>query len=428
MELHPKQGKAFFSDAKITLCCSGIQGGKTTVGALWFVRQMAKWRGDHHFIIGAPTYKILQQSTIPGFLKIAKQFGTYLKGDQEFLIRTGGKIFFRTSSDPDSIEGITNVRAIWLDESGKCKFNFYINAEGRAARTNAPLFLTTTPYGLNYVYTTLIKPTQKGERKDVAYYEWLSIDNPSFPVAEYERQRQILSPVTFRRKYMGIHERMEGLVYELTSDHFIDSHLLPNRTRTFAGVDFGFTEGHEFSIVVRAVTPEGYHFDIQEFKQSGLDPMAQVMIAKSFQTIHKIEMFYCDPARPDMISAFNSAKLPSMGFHEGQDGYKTIMAGITKQIELMRSGRYKILRGKLPKLEDEYETYHWPESLEGRIEKEVPVKLNDNLMDALRYVTVGTLHLRVEKEKPLMSTRVYGHSDSFDPTKKSRKSRDWEIV
>jgi hypothetical protein len=344
---------------------------------------MGKWKGDHKFIIGAPTYKILNQSTLPTFLKLAGQFGTYLKGDQTFELRTGGTVYFRTSSDPESIEGISNVRAVWLDEAGKCKAQFWINAEGRAARTNAPLFLTTTPYGMNWPYQQLIKPFKAGERKDVSYYEWLSIDNPSFPKEEYERQKLILDQKTFRRKYMGLHERMEGLVYELSSDNFCDPYDLPNSTRFFAGVDFGFAEGHEFAIIIRAFTTDGMHHDVYEFKQAGLDPNGQVMMAKSLQSIYPIEVFYCDPARPDMIAAFNKAGLAAIGFHVGREAYKPIMAGITKQIELLRSGKYKIFRGKCPNLEDEYETYHWKENAEEIIEKEVPVPINDHLMDCI---------------------------------------------
>jgi hypothetical protein len=316
---------------------------------------------------------------------------------------------------------------VWLDEAGKCKAQFWINAEGRAARTNAPLFLTTTPYGMNWPYQQLIKPFRAGDRKDVGYYEWLSIDNPSFPREEYERQKLILDQKTFRRKYMGIHERMEGLVYELTSDNFVDPYPMPSGTRFFAGVDFGFAEGHEFAIIVGAFTPDGIHHDVYEFKQAGLDPNAQVSMAKSIQSIYPIEVFYCDPARPDMIAAFNKAGLAAIGFHVGREAYKPIMAGITKQIELIKSGRYKIFRGKCPNLEDEYETYHWKENADEVIEKEVPVAFNDHLIDGRRYLTVGTMHLKASKEPRLNSSRVYGHTDNFDPTKK-RQNKNWNVL
>jgi hypothetical protein len=313
-----------------------------------------------------------------------------------------------------------------MDEAGKCKFQFWINAEGRCARTNGKLFLTTTPYGMNWPYQVLIKPFKEGQRADIQYHEWLSVDNPSFPKEEYERQKMILDPRTFRRKYMGLHERMEGLVYEIGDDNYMEPKLLPKGTRFFAGIDFGFAEGHEFALVIRAVTPDGFHYDIDEFKQAGMDPNQQVMLCRSKMDVFHVERFYCDPARPDMISALNKAGCTAIGFHVGNETYKQIVPGINKHIELIRSGRYKIIKGACPHLEDEYETYHWPEFIEGKAQKEVPIAINDHLMDATRYVTIGTMGIKHKEEpKPFVST---SHSviDRFDPTKATKAKRSWE--
>lgn len=424
--LHLKQGRAFESQNKITLCCSGIQGGKTTVGALWSLKNSFGWTRDDCGIIGAPTYKILNQSTLPTWMKYASRFGEYYDGKAEFVFQDGFKVYVRTSTDPDSIEGIRNVRWIWLDEAGKCKLQFWINAEGRAARTNAPLFLTTTPYGLNWPYHLLIKPYKEGDRDDVAYYEWLSVDNPAFPREEYERQRRILDPRTFRRKYMGIHERMEGLVYELPSDVEADPISMPKQGRNFAGVDWGFSEGHEFAVLVRRITLDGWRYEIDEFKSSGLDPNQQIELCRQKHRLYNIELFLCDPSRPDMIAALNKAGLPARGFHVGMESYKTLIAGITEHTALVRSGRYKILKDKLTHLKDEYETYHWPEVADDQAPKEAPVKLNDHLLDCARMLTVGTMNIKIKGlPEPYMS-RTGIKIDRFDPRKKSRGKRTWD--
>ena len=427
IRLHPKQSNAFYSDKKVTLCCSGIQGGKSTVGAIWFITQAAKYRGSgHNLIIGAPTYKILNQSTLPTFMKFASTYGTYNKVDQEFNFFSGPKAYFRTSTEPYSVEGITDVRAIWLDEAGMTKYLFWVNLEGRAARTNAPLFLTTTPYGLNWPYQNLIKPFREGRREDVGYHEWLSIDNPSFPVEEYERQKRILDPRTFRRKYMGIHERMEGLVYELSDDNFCEPFALPKNCRVFAAVDWGFSDGHEFAIIVRAISLDGFRYTVDEFKGAGLDPQQQIQMCKSKSSIWKIERFYCDPARPDMISALNKAGESAVGFHVGADGFKQLIPGINKHYELIKSGKYKIWRSKCPYLMDEYETYHWPEHQDEKQPKEVPVKINDHLLDCERMLTVGTMNVFV-KEPPLsVVSQRFPERDFWNPAKNKKTPKSWE--
>jgi phage terminase large subunit len=427
LEFHPKQGRAWKSESKVTLCCSGIQGGKTTVGALWALRQTSKgWGKGDTAIIGAPTYKILNQSTLPTFLKFASGRGTYQKSDQTFTFNNGLVAYLRTSTDPYSVEGIQNVRWIWLDEAGMTKYNFWINLEGRAARTGAPIICTTTPYGLNWPYHHLIKPFKEGERDDVEYLEWVSIENPSFPMEEYERQKKILDPRTFRRKYMGLHERMEGLVYELTEDNTIEAFSLPRGTRFFAGVDFGFAEGHEFALVVRAVAPDGFCYEIDEYKEAGLDPTRQVALCLAKMRTYNIEMFYCDPARPDLISMLNTGGVKAMGFHVGKENYKQVVPGIQKHNELIRSAQYKVFRGRCPNLMDEYETYHWPEIEEDRQVAEKPVAINDHLMDAARYCTVGTMHTRIKQEPVAIHSARRPHIDMFDPRKTSKKSVRWD--
>lgn len=409
---------------------AGIQGGKTIFGAFAMQAMIKKWQRlqpGSNFIISADSYKTLHQATIPTFLKvISANAGKYIQGKEEFVLKKGGKVFARTATDPNSVEGIPDCAFAWCDEAGKCSKSFQINLLGRVARLRGKVLYTSTPYAMNWLYHDVQKPFDRGERKDIKVIQFSSADNPVFPKEEYERQRQILDPKIFRRKYMGIHERMEGLVYDLTSDNFCDAITLPKGTRYFAGVDFGFTEGHEYSIVISAFTPDGNTYDIKEFKKAGLDPNAQVMLARSLRSIYPIEMFYCDPARPDMISAFNAAGLPSVAFHEGREGYKPIVAGITKHIELIRSGKYRIFRKACPQLEDEYETYHWPETDEGIVEKEVPVKLNDNLMDARRYLTIGMMHLRKAKDEPFLGSRVHRVVDTFDPSKRSTRVNNWD--
>ncbi len=427
LRLHLKQGRAFESLSKITLCCSGIQGGKSTVGALWGLKNSFGWGPEDCAIIGAPTYKILNQSTLPTWLKYAGRFGEYLKGDQEFVFHDGFRVYIRTSTDPDSIEGIQNCRWFWMDEAGKCKMQFWDNAEGRCARTAAPLFLTTTPYGLNWPYKVLIKPAKAGLRSDVAYYEWLSIDNPTFPLAEYERQKRILDPRTFRRKYMGIHERMEGLVYDIGENQFCTPKMLPKQTRYFAAVDWGYAVGHEFALLVRAIGPDGFRYEVDEFKKSGLDPNQQIEACLAKYKIWGIETFLCDPARPDMISALSKTGVTARPFQSGVENYKKLNPGIDEHIKLINSGRYQIFREACPQLEDEYETYHWPEVEEDDAPADVPVKVNDHLMDCARMLTVGTMHVHVKAEREPHMTRVGVKVDRFDPRKKSSSNgKRWD--
>lgn len=378
MELHSKQGKVFMSDAKVTLAASGIQAGKTTVGSLWSLRQSTKCKPGDHAIIAAPTYKILNQSTLPTFLSYASTFGTYKKSDQEFVFKNGLKAFIRTGTDPESVEGIPNVKWIWLDEAGKCKSRFWTNLEGRTARTNGVILCTTTPYALNWPYTELIRPLQRGQRDDVNYQTWPSIDNPSFPKEHFERQRKLLDSVTFAMKYGGEHQKKVGLIHPLDDGATIDPYVLPEGTVHYAGLDWGFT--NPMALVIRGITPDKKDIQVSEFYESGVYPDEVAFVIKKKVDYYNIKMIVADPADPGKIAMLQKYKLPIIA------GNNDVAAGIDAHNQVLRSGTYRIFNTCKHTL-DEYETYSWKESEDDKDAKEEPLAKKNHAMDANRYLS-----------------------------------------
>lgn len=343
---------------------------------------------DDNFIIVAPTYKILQQATLPAFLKLFGHCGEFLSSKSIFKIRGGGTVYIRTATDPESIEGITNVRAIWCDEAGRFSKYFWDNVEGRAAIKNAQILNTTTPYALNWL-KNMHDDWKAGKRSDVEFINFRSIDNPYFPQAEYDRQKTLLDPRRFAMKYDGIFGEMVGLVYE--NVHTIKSFQLPTGTKYYAGIDWGFHD--PFVIHTRAVTPDGTHYHVDEFGKSGmlLGDMVQAMIQR--HRIYNYQLVFCDPSRPEYIKEFNAHGIKSIG------AINEINLGIDRQKELIRTNRYYVFQDRCPLTLDELSTYHYPEPDELGIDDDAkepkPVDANNHQMDAMRYVTAG-LHNMVK--------------------------------
>jgi PBSX family phage terminase large subunit len=407
--------------------CAGIQSGKTTFGSLALMRKVSELRKIHgpcNFLVTADNYKTLQQATIPTALKIFRKLGKYNITKAEISLKGGGTVFFRTSTDPWSVEGIPDCAFAWMDEAGKCSRLFQINVLGRVARLRGQVLYTSTPYAMNWFYHDVEKPCLSGDRTDIRFIRFSSMDNPSFPQEEFDRQRQLLDSRIFRMKYMGMHERMQGLVYELPQGSVTEEFKFTARTKVYAGVDFGFAEGHEFALVIRAISEDGHVCEIDEYKSAGLDPTEQVAICMAKQKTYNILHFYCDPARPDLISLMNKHGLKASGFHIGREAYKQIVPGIQAHGTLIRSGKYQIHR-RCHNLIDEYETYHWPEHEEDREAREVPVAINDHCMDAARYLTIGTMHVEI-KEIARYQPRPFVKRDFFDPRKKVKQNKPWD--
>lgn len=396
MNFHPhslKQEEAIFSDKKITLCGAGIQWGKSRVGAIRMkIALHTHTAPDDTFLVVAPTYKIMNQSTLPAFKGIMQDYweGNWNESKAEFRMPGGGIVYFRTGKEPDSIVGATNVRHVWGDEAGKFSLYFWENIQGRASFKDCPITLTTSPYSLNWIYKEIIRPKSRNPaaRPDVFYVKARSDENPYFPRAEYERRKATMEPRRFRMMYGGEFEKMEGLVYACFDEieNIVDPHALPDGTRFVAGVDWGYT--HPFVIVVRAITPNGQHFQVSEFVQTQLMLPQKIEVAKRLKSVWNIEKFYCDPANPDDIASFNEAKLTAIGANNS-------LKGIDQHWEMIKTRRYKIFRGSSPHTEDEYSSYHWPSpdddvDADDNLKEPTPVDQDNHTMDANRYVTVET--------------------------------------
>jgi len=347
---------------------------------------------DDTFIIAAPTYKIMAQSTLPAFKAIMADYweGNFNAGAMEFRMPGGGTLYFRTGTDPDSVVGMTNVRHVWGDEAGKFSLYFWENLQARASFKEAPITLTTSPYSLNWIYKEIIRPLKRkpDSLPDVLYVKARSDENPYFPRAEYERKRSTMDPRRFQMMYGGEFDKMEGLVYQCFDEveNVVEPFALPSGTRVVAGVDWGYS--HPFVIVVRAITPDGHHFQVAEFYKTQLTIDRKIEAAKRLQAVWNIERFYCDPANPDDIRSFNEAKLPA-------EGANNSLQGIEKHYELIKTRRYKMFRGANPHTEDEYEAYHWPEddadiNPDKDVKEPTPVDQDNHAMDANRYATVMT--------------------------------------
>jgi len=429
MTLHDKQLEAYLSEKPVTIMLSGIQGGKTTCGALWLRRRVSKVTDSNmNFLVTAPTVKIFNQSTEPKFHEFFNGLGKYNKSEHVFEMNRKRKIFLRSLHEPDSIEGMTNVQGIWSDELGKCNLKAWTNIQGRAAFKRAPVFGTTTPYALNWLWKDIYKPWKQGKRPDVSVIQFASIDNPHFPKEEYERQKRLLDPRVFAMKYQGHFERMAGLVYSdiHEDDNFADP-FKPNPRDYYiiAGVDFGFT--NPFAVSIRAMhRREKKDFQIGEIYRTNQTPSDVVRILLSIQNAVGVETFYCDSEDPGTIADLQRAGVRAVAVRKEKDSVKN---GIMAHTALIRSREYKMFKGKCGHSEDEYATYHYEED-DGEEEnlKEEPVNAHNHLMDANRYATWMTKSFREEREKKDLTFPVYTDSQLEMAgffVDRSERSQDW---
>lgn len=395
-----KQDLAVFTKKKIVIFSCGIQAGKSTAGAVRMKLAMHKYTDPlDTFIIAAPTYKLLQQATIPAFLRFMRGYGEYSKGDAVFRMHNGGTCYFRTATDPDSVVGITNCRQIWGDETGLFPLYFHENLQARASFKQCPIIYTTSPYSLNWLYTDYIRPRMKDPSflaDDLELIQATSNENPYFPEEEYERKRATMDPRRFNMMYGGEFNKIEGLVYDNFHEdmHICDPHDLPTGTQVVAGVDFGFTNPSVMVIV--AVLPNGNIRLIAEYYRTQQTINDMIEVAKRLKLVYNISRFYCDPSSPANITEMNRNGLTAI------PADNDIRPGIDATYELIASGKFKVFSGKCPNFVDEVSIYHYPSDQDIHADKDIkeqlPVKQYDHAMDALRYVAYSLKKTGVKKK------------------------------
>ena len=401
-----KQERIIFSEKRIVIASTGIQFGKSYAGSVWLKMMMHKFTSpDDTFLITAPTLKTFRQSTFPSFLSIMAGLGRYYPADQTFRMINGGTCYIRTGKIPDSVVGLTNVRAILCDEAGLYSLYFWENVQGRSSFCRAPIRIVTSPYSQNWLYKDYIRVKQKNPDAlpDVELIQATSMENPYFPQDEYEERKRTMDPRRFNMIYGGKYEKMEGLVYDCFAEdlNVCEPFDLPSETRFFAGIDWGYT--HPFVLVVHAILPSGLRFQVHELKKSGLTIKDISEECLKIRKRFPIERAYAGPDQPGSIEYLNRVGFPTVAANND------IRMGIDYVYEGLKSRTFKIFKGTSPHTIDEMETYHYPDPKEVKADTNLkdmmPVKQDDDIVDSIRYLTISTIRSNIKKTPKISGGR-----------------------
>lgn len=384
ISLHKKQFEVLSFQRQFCAAIAGVRGGKTFLGSVWAAKKIQDFPKANG-LIAAPSYKHLQQATLDTFFKIFPEYRKYYKQQQSVIdLPSGAKIFIRSTDDALGLEGMELAWA-WLDEAGLMSKLTWTVVRSRVAIIKGQVLITTTPYSMNWLYQDVYLPWKNRLYDDIECFTWRSVDNPYFPKDYAESEKKRLSAEEFARRYEGEFTRMEGLVWdyprELVTDMGLPAvqQLLKYPDRTIGGIDWGF---HHSAAIVVARVKDARYYVVDEWKAEGKTTSEIAAVALEFKKRYNVDVWYPDSARPDLIEEFKR-----MGIRCG-DTNKDVLIGLSHVGSLMREE--KLLIGKnCTELLDEMSQYHYDEGIDGKPLKEAPVKINDDLCDAMRYMCMG---------------------------------------
>lgn len=428
------------------LGCAGEQGGKTSIGVRWLKLEITQrhWDKPYNWLVGAPKYKVLNQATIPTFEKVfTRPWGHFNKQEMAFQLlnqgRPWGKIFFRSSTDPDSGIGIPDCKGALLDEAGKCSRQFRYMALGRVARLGGRIFMCTTPYALNWIKKEIIDPyerlesgktfetpEQKKLAEQIIYRRWASFQNPTYPKEEADRLKATLPPRVYNMRVLGIHDKAEGLIHgEWGEENYAEKPQTQPKERV-GSIDWGFD--HPMATMVLGAYPQGAYIE-SVTKQRHLSSSQQRDLIKAKHVIFQPRLWFAGHDRPDMTADLQADGIPIVTYFEMRPDMREVVAGDQKASELIRMKRLRIVRGisQIEDFEDEIETYRWDkDELEEDEGKERPVDTNNDLMACLRYGVVGLASLNLlTEEKVKIDNRMVTRANVDTFKLRTHRRKDW---
>jgi len=384
IKLHKWQNRAWESKKRFIFFCAGVQSGKTTFGCIWIVNESEECGAGDYLII-APTYKILQQSTMQKFQEIIPNgWGTFNKAESVFRARNGRTFFLRSADKPESIEGIT-ARAIWADEASLMKPDIWLMMQGRVSGTQGRILCTFTPIALNWVHKEIEKDKERrnrGEEGDIDFIQFPSVESPYFPKEEYERAKRMLTPIQFQLRYEGIFGKAEGLIYADFDEKYnvCDDFPIPEDWTKIGGIDWGFI--NPFVALKLALSPDDILYVYKEYYQS------KQTLKEHSRNMSPDIPYYADPSGAQEIQEMQALGYDVIPANNDVDmGILTVNARLRKQDDSERTVRLKVFRSCVNVI-DELSLYQYDRNQSTGEWKEKPMKRDDHCMDALRYAII----------------------------------------
>ena len=347
---------------------------------------------DRNYFIILPTYKQAKRVAWKMLKSVALDTGIQYKPNETELKITfvnGSFVQLLGSDQPDDIRGIA-ADGVWLDEWSLHKPSIYTEIIVPALMDRKGWVVKSfTPKGQNHAYEDFSKAVDP-------YF--LPADKTGvFDDTELNRAREIMSPEEFEQEMLCKFLTYSGLVYNNFSDnaHIVKPFEIPAAWTRLVGIDYGLT--NPTAIPLMAVDYDGcvYVYDDDIYETDTEVASTAKMLKDKVSGLNYYP--YIDPST---IAQDQSKKLPDGSsvrysiFQEFQDNgverlvpaINSVRPGINKIKTLLTQNKLKIF-STCTNVLLELRNYRWKvnKNKEDANNPEQPVKVNDHMMDAIRY-------------------------------------------
>lgn len=365
---------------------TGRRSGKTTLTALKAIDYACQTPKQIIWYI-SPQYKMsksIMWELLSDYLPqqaIDKKNETELK----IVLTNGSQIVLKGADNPDTLRGVRIDLCIFDEVAFIDRWDTVWKViRPTLVDSKAECWFISTPNGFNH-----FKELAENDDIKYQYFHFTSYDNPFLDKEELDEVKTQMDEDSFAQEFLGEFRKMSGLIYKdfNRETHMVDIPQLDTNYTYSRALDFGFA--HKSALVYFAIAPDRraiYGYD--GLYKSGLteDDIAEIVKVKDSGRV--ITNPVADSAQPMSIESLARKGVIFQPVEKGQDSVKN---GIQKVAELLRirqdTGKPTLMFNKsLTWIADEFEKYRWIENKSvDNVIKEVPLKIDDDAMDAIRY-------------------------------------------
>lgn len=392
---HQKQRLLIHSAARFCCAVAGVQSGKTSGTAIAFHKRIQddaprlRAKGEAGFywliapnsLVGEVMCEAFESYAPPGMIEGRKGRGSGMT----WTLTDGTRVQFRSAEKADTLVA-RRLHGAWCDEFTLLKRDVWVTSvRQRLVTTNGWCLFSGTPRGKNWAYDEIWRRAdQDDDRHDPDYegFTWWSEENPQISQSEIEAAERQLPAAYFKREYRASWESFHGQIYEdWNHDTMVvrglRRQLPPFATKVCMGIDWGF--GAPGAVVVGRKLPTGAWHVVEEVQRAGkLPSWWNDEIARMWEE-HRVTEIYADPEDAGRIAELRALGLPIVPANNA------VHQGIRHVASLIKQGLFAVDKG-CPLTAKHLESYHWATDSQGN-QREHPVKENDHLPDACRYMT-----------------------------------------
>lgn len=385
--------EAFVCDKnKETGYIGGVGSGKTVAGIMRSARHIFEWNPGEQGAIVAPTVPMMRNVIVPEMQRwglLGDDRIEYRRSENVIIYPNGSRVILESANNDRKIERLRglNLAWDWLDEPAEHEHRTY-RILGDRLRTGQyrNQFITGTPKGFNWVYDEFadLDPVH---RESVADGELIRDDytttiygvstatnqaNPEDYIESRERQH---TGQSYQQEIQGKFVQFEGLIYPW----FDEANIVDSPPETYDEVVYGVDWGHNNPSTILTLVRDGETwYAVQEWYERRRTVNDHSRELQDMQERWGPGVIYCDPSEPANIDQFQ------------RDGLNAKKAenDVTPGIQHVSSMREQLrVVESCQNLRNEFSQYQYKGDDDDR-----PEKVNDHLMDALRYALFSHDH------------------------------------